>query len=520
MTDHVFPEDTGTGASQGDYLDAAPFASYVEAAGLTDFVASGLIITYNDIVPSFDVSSGKAVVTSSSAIGAQDSETYDDGVAFVAEVDSRFELSLTDNDVNHVYLDVNLSSDDDITITTNTTGTAPSEPSLKIAEIDTSSDTVTEFNRDVPVSLSELSGQDHTSLTNVQSDQHHTKYTDSEAQTAVEGSVDAADLTGSSGSQGQFLKTDGTSASWANSGGGENVVATDSDLTTSGETTILAKGTKISTSTEGWEITFVDSNVWTTDYGSPFVQSNVVANGSYALKMPGGASHRLNTNSVSSSLSNVSDGDSFSVYMRQNADYAGPSYHFDNAGGSDELAIYLRTENNDVRFLTYDSSGSFITSTSMNFGPSKKTWYECEIVVYPSSSEAKAIVYDLQSNQIASTSKISTSGAASFSRVYVEGGASQGSAHIDDVDGVQSNNVKTPNTITLSSSDTTSGKIVRVINTEDALPVAPLTIDTENNETINGEPDTVITNSYEGLTLQSDGSDWYVISRMSGGNTQ
>lgn len=177
MADHVFPEDAGTGANQGDFLDAAPFASYVDAAGLTDFVASGLTITLNASTPSFDLSSGKAVVTSSSATGAQDNETYDDGVAFVAEVDSRSGLSLTDSAVNYVYLDVNLSSDDDITVTTNTTGSAPSEPSLKIAEIDTSSDTVTEFNHDVPVSLSELSSQAHSSLTNVQSSQHHTRPT-------------------------------------------------------------------------------------------------------------------------------------------------------------------------------------------------------------------------------------------------------------------------------------------------------------------------------------------------------
>lgn len=50
--------------------------------------------------------------------------------------------------MNHVYVDVDLTSDDTINITVNTTGTQPAQPSLKIAEVDTSADTKTEWNRE------------------------------------------------------------------------------------------------------------------------------------------------------------------------------------------------------------------------------------------------------------------------------------------------------------------------------------------------------------------------------------
>ena len=56
---------------------------------------------------------------------------------------------------------------------------------------------------------------DHSNLSNVQIDQHHTPYSDSKAQDAVKGTVDASELTGGSGSTGQFLQTDGNNTSWA-----------------------------------------------------------------------------------------------------------------------------------------------------------------------------------------------------------------------------------------------------------------------------------------------------------------
>jgi hypothetical protein len=63
---------------------------------------------------------------------------------------------------------------------------------------------------------------DASDLTNHASDSsaHHPPYSDSKAQNAVRGNVDAADLTGGSGSAGQILKTDGSSATWGSGSGG------------------------------------------------------------------------------------------------------------------------------------------------------------------------------------------------------------------------------------------------------------------------------------------------------------
>jgi len=138
--DHVFAEDQGTNsgistAGEGDNADAANFASAYEAIGNTDFVVRGLSLS-NVSGGTFDLSAGKAVVTDASADAAQSAETRDQSVAYVVEVAAKTGLSYTTNDVNYVYLNVLLDTDDDLSIAVNTTGTAPNDPSLKIAEID------------------------------------------------------------------------------------------------------------------------------------------------------------------------------------------------------------------------------------------------------------------------------------------------------------------------------------------------------------------------------------------------
>jgi len=60
-------------------------------------------------------------------------------------------IGLAAGSVNYVYVSIDLSSDDTINITTNTTATPPSNPSVQVATIDTSSDEVAK-NYDVPES--------------------------------------------------------------------------------------------------------------------------------------------------------------------------------------------------------------------------------------------------------------------------------------------------------------------------------------------------------------------------------
>lgn len=138
--DHVYPEDQGTNANltqsgEGDDADAANFGSVYEAIGNTDYVVRGLNLS-NVSGGTFDLSSGKAVVTDASAAAAQSSEVRDQQVAYVVEVASKTGIAYTTSDVNYVYLNVLLTNDDALEVVVNTTETQPAQPSLKIAEVD------------------------------------------------------------------------------------------------------------------------------------------------------------------------------------------------------------------------------------------------------------------------------------------------------------------------------------------------------------------------------------------------
>ena len=139
MADFVFPEDGGTnsllGVNDGDFDDAANFASFIEATQTSDYVVRGLNLQ-NVSGGTFDLTTGKAFVSDSSATAGQSSESRDERVAYVVELDARTGLSYTTGDVNYVFVDVLLTDDDAVDIVINTTDTAPSEPSIKIAEID------------------------------------------------------------------------------------------------------------------------------------------------------------------------------------------------------------------------------------------------------------------------------------------------------------------------------------------------------------------------------------------------
>jgi hypothetical protein len=152
--DHVFPEDIGTGAPGGDAADAANFGALAQHDLLSDYKATGLSVFNVDYTGlTFDLSAGKAFIKDASALTAQTGQSRDRGVVYEVEVASRSDISLTDASVNEVYLDVDLNNDDSITVNVITDGSTPSTPYLKIAEIDTTNDTVDEgFNDSLDVS--------------------------------------------------------------------------------------------------------------------------------------------------------------------------------------------------------------------------------------------------------------------------------------------------------------------------------------------------------------------------------
>jgi len=67
-------------------------------------------------------------------------------------------------------------------------------------------------------------------------------------------------------------------------------------------------------------------------------------------------------------------------------------------------------------------------------------------------------------------------------------------------------------TLTLSSSDTSSGKIVRVKDTTGKAGSNSVTINTESSETIDGSNSISLNTNYGVKQLQSDGTNWFVIS--------
>jgi len=110
---------------------------------ISDYVQNGLSLTVDYSVPEVDIMAGKAFILA----GNQE---------VTALPDPRTGLSLTDNATNHIYLayDPNDASitepatEDPIRYEVNTSGSAPTDPSLLVATVDTSNDTATEENRD------------------------------------------------------------------------------------------------------------------------------------------------------------------------------------------------------------------------------------------------------------------------------------------------------------------------------------------------------------------------------------
>lgn len=139
MTDNSFPQ-------HGDEPDAANFAQAHGAATLNSYIVSGLDLTNPDYtVPTIDVTSGVAVLQrgtyNTASPDIDPSETRSEA-AITVEKDAVSGKSLTDGALNHVYLDPNLGSSDSPQIKTNTTGTPPNSESLKIGEVDTSTDSL------------------------------------------------------------------------------------------------------------------------------------------------------------------------------------------------------------------------------------------------------------------------------------------------------------------------------------------------------------------------------------------
>jgi len=132
----------------GDLPDAAYFA-FVSGRGRSGII-SGLTFSADFTIPEVTIAPGKAIINRGDMTTAHPNidpaETVSDAVA-VVEIESQT-VALASGTLNHIFLDAGIANDDSGGVIANTTGTKPTTESLKIGEVDTSANSVSEgWNR-------------------------------------------------------------------------------------------------------------------------------------------------------------------------------------------------------------------------------------------------------------------------------------------------------------------------------------------------------------------------------------
>lgn len=151
MTDIVFPEDEGTGgypdsdvARASDFNDAAHFAAHVYAAQPhSALIEGGQISNYDAASNTVTVESGIAALTERDVTGDKSGITHDSGT-FVVDFDARTVSLSTSSGVNEIYLTIDLSNNDTVSVEAVSDGSNPSQPAVKIAAVDTANDVVSD----------------------------------------------------------------------------------------------------------------------------------------------------------------------------------------------------------------------------------------------------------------------------------------------------------------------------------------------------------------------------------------
>ncbi len=128
MTDRVYIQN-------GDVFSGDVAGDVLGRSNISDYVEDGLGFTPDFTNTELAISAGKAFI--------QDA----DGRDATLLPDSRSGLSLTADATNDVYLTFDPTSTDAISYEINTTGSEPSDPSLRVGIVDTSAETYEETNR-------------------------------------------------------------------------------------------------------------------------------------------------------------------------------------------------------------------------------------------------------------------------------------------------------------------------------------------------------------------------------------
>lgn len=144
----VFAEDSGTGLNDqanSDYGDGAHFGALVHSSNIGDYAPVAPTITEDFTTPSATLSESQYRVTAYDVTerdhdgdGAKISWPETTFIVYAPETT----LTLVDNSINHIYIDLSLSgSPDEASYYVDTTDTTPSLPYLKVGEVDTTNNT-------------------------------------------------------------------------------------------------------------------------------------------------------------------------------------------------------------------------------------------------------------------------------------------------------------------------------------------------------------------------------------------
>jgi len=417
-------------------------------------------------------------------------------------------------------------------------------------------------NRNLDLSDNSLVGVDLVDGVNVSS--HASRHSDGGGD-----ELDAAELAGGLGTNGQILQSDGSAASWVDfqsgsdvSDDGSLVVSAPSDInfgsqldvtddgdssvtvdanvstestttvsssyTTQGETTVFMNGSTTSSS-DGFENgDFTSNPSWNTvsSGGSTLeVNNNDSYTGSFSVESEAGlgsvneieVTGRSIDFSKGASLSCAYQGDGFATQPTGPAwkdSSSGAYIRYETTSGFSSGGLVINDGTNESSVSTADTV-SDIDSDNGNWGfitITRISDTELELRLQGGGNNVDVTyVYDETQN----SASIPDSFDVANLRHENDSGIS-GIVRLDDMTISSSANIPS---VTLSSSDVSDGKIVRAVDINGIAGSIDLTVDTEGSETINGEPDAVLNNNYEALTFQSDGSNWFVVSRVSGGDT-
>ena len=166
---NVLPEDKGTGAPYGDFLDAANLASVVHRPNAVNFVVAGLDLNPNYTDMKVYTGSGRAIIEDDTAYATKSEETREFGVAYSAILEARTSTYETNNDVlelntgiNYVHVGIDLAEGDSPYIYVDQDDSGPADPSFKIGTVDTDTETVEELGRDPTATFEEVTSDNAT----------------------------------------------------------------------------------------------------------------------------------------------------------------------------------------------------------------------------------------------------------------------------------------------------------------------------------------------------------------------